>query len=156
MFLSGNLISFQVLSLYRLLLGVLLQLHCLLPECLLQDLQILLLLLRDQGHGLMYRGLDDQVGTPIEDATVFKATGESSTSLELDISQYLSIMICYLPRKHILYSVQNYKLVDERCLWWGLSKSAASSLYNLFYITLGVLMAAFAPVTSQLAWLPSV
>ena len=24
----------------------------------------------------MYRGLDDQVGTPIENATVFKATGK--------------------------------------------------------------------------------
>ena len=36
---------------------------------------------RDQGHGLMYRGLDDQVGTPIEKATVFKATGKFSTSL---------------------------------------------------------------------------
>ena len=36
---------------------------------------------RDQGHGLMYRGPDDQVGTPIEKATVFKATGEFSTSL---------------------------------------------------------------------------
>ena len=36
---------------------------------------------RDQGHGLMYRGLDGQVGTPIEKATVFKATGEFSTSL---------------------------------------------------------------------------
>ena len=36
---------------------------------------------RDQGHGLMYRGLDGQVGTPIEKATVFKATGKFSTSL---------------------------------------------------------------------------
>ena len=61
---------------YRLLLGVLLQLHCLLPECLLQDLQFLLLLSRDQGHGLMYRDLDGQVGTPIENATVFKVTGK--------------------------------------------------------------------------------
>ena len=74
-----------------LLLSVHLQLHGLLLECLLQDLQILHLLLRDQGHGLMYRGLDDQVGTPIEDAYVFKATGKCSTSLELDISQYLFI-----------------------------------------------------------------
>ena len=76
---------------YWLLLGVFLQLHCLLLECLLQDIQILNLLLRDQGHGLMYRGLDDQVGTPIEDANVFKAAGKFSTSLELDISQYLFI-----------------------------------------------------------------
>ena len=51
-----------------LLPSVHLQLHGLLLEFLLQDLQILHLLLRDQGHGLMYRGLDDQVGTPIEDA----------------------------------------------------------------------------------------
>ena len=36
---------------------------------------------RDQGHGLMYRGLDDQVGTPIEKATVFKVSGKFSTSL---------------------------------------------------------------------------
>ena len=46
---------------------------------------------RDQGHGLMYRGLDDQVGTPIENATVFKATGKFSTPLELGINQYLFI-----------------------------------------------------------------
>ena len=83
---------------YWLLLGVHLQLHGLLLEYLLRDLQILHLLLRDQGHGLMYRGLDDQVGTPIEDANVFKATGKSSTSLELDISQYLFIMNYYLAR----------------------------------------------------------
>ena len=31
---------------------------------------------RDQGHGLTYRGLDDQVGIPIEKATVFKVTGK--------------------------------------------------------------------------------
>ena len=76
---------------YRLLLGVLLQLHCLLPECLLQDLQFLLLLSRDQGHGLMYRGLDGQVGTPIENATVFKATGKFSTPFKLGSNQYLFI-----------------------------------------------------------------
>ena len=61
---------------YWLLLGVLLQLHCLLLECLLRDLQFLLLLSRDQGHGLMYRDLDGQVGVPIEKATVFKVTGK--------------------------------------------------------------------------------
>jgi hypothetical protein len=76
---------------YWLLLSVHLQLHCLLPECLLQDLQFLLLLSRDQGHGLMYRGLDGQVGTPIENATVFKATGKFSTPLKLGINQYLFI-----------------------------------------------------------------
>ena len=76
---------------YWLLLGVLLQLHCLLLEGLLQDLQFLHLLSRDQGHGLMYRGLDDQVGTPIEKATVFKATGKFSTPLKLGINQYLFI-----------------------------------------------------------------
>ena len=74
-----------------LLLSVLLQLHSLLSECLLRDLQFLLLLSRDQGHGLMYRGLDDQVGTPIEKATVFKATGKFSTSLKLGMNQYLFI-----------------------------------------------------------------
>ena len=74
-----------------LLLSVHLQLHGLLLECLLQDLQILHLLLRDQGHGLMYRGLDDQVGTPIENATVFKATGKFSTPLKLGSNQYLFI-----------------------------------------------------------------
>ena len=74
---------------YRLLLSVLLQLHCLLPECLLQDLQFLLLLQRDQGHGLMYRGLDDQVGTPIENATVFKVSGKLTTQLKLGRNQYL-------------------------------------------------------------------
>ena len=46
----------------------------------------------------MYRGLDDQVGTPIEDANALKATGKSSTSLGLDISQYLFIMNYYLTR----------------------------------------------------------
>ena len=66
---------------YWLLLGVLLQPHCLLPECLLQDLQFLLLLQRDQGRGFMCRGLDDQVGTPIENAMVFKDTGNFSTPL---------------------------------------------------------------------------
>ena len=76
---------------YWLLLGVLLQLHGLLSECLLQDPQFLHLLSRDQGHGLMYRGLDDQVGTPIEKATVFKATGKFSTPLKLGINQYLFI-----------------------------------------------------------------
>ena len=34
-------------------------------------------------------------------------------------------------------------------------KSAFSWLYKLFYIIQGVLMAAFAPVVSQLTWLPS-
>ena len=48
---------FWVLSLYRLLLGVLLQLHRLLPECLLQDHQIQILLLqRDQGRGSHVQG----------------------------------------------------------------------------------------------------
>ena len=46
----------------------------------------------------MYRGLDNQVGTPTEDASAFKATGKSSTSLELDMSQYLFIMNYYLAR----------------------------------------------------------
>ena len=59
---------------YHLLLGVLLQLHCLQPECLLQDHQFLLLLQRDQGHGLMYRGPDYRVETPIENAIVYKAS----------------------------------------------------------------------------------
>ena len=36
---------------------------------------------RDQGHGLMYRGLDGRVGIPIEKATVFKATRKFSTLL---------------------------------------------------------------------------
>ena len=84
--------------LHWLLFSVHLQLHGLLLECLLQDLQILHLLLRDQGHGFMYRGLDNQVGTPTENASAFKATGNSSTSLELDMSQYLFIMNYYLAR----------------------------------------------------------
>ena len=74
-----------------LLLSVLLQLHSLLSECLLRDLQFLLLLSRDQGHGLMYRGLDDQVGIPIEKATVFKVSGKFSTPLKLGRNQYLFI-----------------------------------------------------------------
>ena len=76
---------------YWLLLSVLLQLHCLLLECLLQDLQFLLLLSRDQGHGLMCRDLDSQVGAPIEKATVFKATGKFSTPIKLGSNQYLFI-----------------------------------------------------------------
>ena len=78
---------------YRLLLGVLLQLHCLLPECLLQDLQFLLLLSRDQGHGLKYKGPGCQVGKPIERVTVFKVTGEFSTPIKLGSNQYLFIEI---------------------------------------------------------------
>ena len=74
-----------------LLLSVHLQLHGLLLECLLQDLQILHLLLRDQGHGFMYRGLDSQVVTPIENVVAFKVLGKSTTSLELDMGQYLFI-----------------------------------------------------------------
>ena len=113
--------------------------------------------LRDQGQGdFIYRGLDSQVGTPTEDANVFKATGKSSTSLRLDMSQYLSIMNCYLPRKCILYSVQNYKLVNEDGCGGGLRKSATSSLYNLLYNILGLLMAPFVPVVSQLVLLPPV
>ena len=57
---------------------------------------------------------------------------------------------------HSFIQYKNYELVNEDVSGRGLNKSATSSLYNLFYITLGVLMAAFAPVTSQLAWLPSV
>ena len=46
----------------------------------------------------MYRGLDNQVGTPTENASAFKVIGKSSTSLELDMSQYLFIMNYYLAR----------------------------------------------------------
>ena len=60
---------------------------------------------RDQGHGFMYRGLDSRVVTPIEDVVAFKVLGKSTTSLELDMGQYLSIMINYSARKCILYLV---------------------------------------------------
>ena len=63
------------------------------------------LLSRDQGHGFMYRGLDSQVVTPIENVVAFKVLGKSTTSLELDMGQYLFIMINYSARKCILYLV---------------------------------------------------
>ena len=59
---------------HRLLLGVLLQLHCLLLECLLQDLQFLLLLSRDQIDGVKSRGLDKEVDAPTGDTKVFNDT----------------------------------------------------------------------------------
>ena len=61
----------------------------------------------------MYRGLDSQVVTPIENVVAFKVLGKSTTSLELDMGQYLFIMINYSARKCILYLVWNYKLVNE-------------------------------------------
>ena len=86
-----------------LLPSVHLQLHGLLLECLLQDLQILHLLLRDQGQGdFIYRDLDNEVGTSTENASVLKATGKSFASLELGRNQYLFIMNCYLPRNATL------------------------------------------------------
>ena len=39
----------------------------------------------------MYRGLDSQVVTPIENVVAFKVLGKSTTSLELDMGQYLFI-----------------------------------------------------------------
>ena len=53
----------------------------------------------------MYRGLDSQVVTPIENVVAFKVLGKSTTSLELDMGQYLFIMINYSARKCILYLV---------------------------------------------------
>ena len=97
------------------------------------------------------------MGFPTENANVFKVIGKSSTSFKLGRNQYLSykkFATCQGNVSFIQY--KNYELVNEDVSGGGLSKSATSSLYNLFYNTLGVLMAPFAPVTSQLAWLPSV
>ena len=60
-----------------------------------------------------------------------------------------------LGKGFLLYSVWNYKLVKEVVCGGDSCKSASSWLYKLFYITQDVLMAVFAPVTSQLVWSPS-